>query len=68
VFRGDRCYEHFVELMKKVVERFAVRVHAGTDTYGAVSKAVRRMTARLKKDKQMQKVAEEVANCLCGQT
>jgi hypothetical protein len=26
------------------------------------------MTARLKKNKQMEKVAEEVANCLFGQT
>lgn len=39
-----------------------------TDRYGAVSKTVRRMTARLKKNKQMQKAAEEVANCLFDQT
>jgi hypothetical protein len=42
--------------------------HSGASSYGAVSKAVRRMTTRLKEDEQMQKVAEDAAKCLFGQT
>ncbi len=34
--------------------------HAGTDSYGAVSKAVRRMTVRLKKDKQIESDKEDI--------